>query len=327
MFVSQPGRRLIVNYFNKGFIMRNIYLISAITVLLAACGSQPPAPEQTPAEVKTSTPTDVVVTKPVVNVVPQPTFDAMSVAALKDPRSPLSKRMVYFDLDSYVVKDEFQSTLAAHSKFLAANAKMKMLIQGNSDERGSRIRWQARRSRSSRLVYLTPNTLICSETSHPHELPDDKQHRKCDKNTDRRAAAHLGHARAVAAKAAILPGVSGAVAGVGGRAGHQGAAVVTLGLAGVVEAASGLGLGQRGAQGGSQGQREGGVVVHGVVQKRQGRPAGRRGAKCCWIISSTQNTRDLGYSLTESLKTACPRAKRHQRPRSKPRRLSSTGSA
>ena len=138
MFVSQPGRRLIVNYFNKGFIMRNIYLISAITVLLAACGSQPPAPEQTPAEVKTSTPTDVVVTKPVVNVVPQPTFDAMSVAALKDPRSPLSKRMVYFDLDSYVVKDEFQSTLAAHSKFLAANAKMKMLIQGNSDERGSR---------------------------------------------------------------------------------------------------------------------------------------------------------------------------------------------
>ena len=118
--------------------MRNIYLVSAITVLLAACGSQPPAPEQTPSEVKTSTPTDVVVTKPVVNVVPQPTFDAMSVAALKDPRSPLSKRMVYFDLDSFVVKDEFQSTLAAHSKFLAANAKMKMLIQGNSDERGSR---------------------------------------------------------------------------------------------------------------------------------------------------------------------------------------------
>ena len=117
--------------------MRNIYLVSAITVLLAACGSQPPAPEQTPSDVKTSTPTEVV-TKPVVNVVPQPTFDAMSVAALKDPRSPLSKRMVYFDLDSFVVKDEFQSTLAAHSKFLAANAKMKMLIQGNSDERGSR---------------------------------------------------------------------------------------------------------------------------------------------------------------------------------------------
>jgi peptidoglycan-associated lipoprotein len=45
---------------------------------------------------------------------------------------------VYFDYDSYVVKDEFQALLGAHGKFLAANPKMKMLIQGNADERGSR---------------------------------------------------------------------------------------------------------------------------------------------------------------------------------------------
>ena len=117
--------------------MRKLFLATSTVVFLAACGSQPPAPEQTPANVESRTPCDVVI-KPVVSVVPQTTFDAMSVAALKDPRSPLSKRMVYFDLDSFVVKEEFQSTLAAHSKFLAANAKMKMLIQGNSDERGSR---------------------------------------------------------------------------------------------------------------------------------------------------------------------------------------------
>ena len=117
--------------------MRKLFLATSTVVFLAACGSQPPAPEQTPANVESRTPSDVV-TKPVVSVVPQMTFDAMSAAALKDPRSPLSKRMVYFDLDSFVVKEEFQSTLAAHSKFLAANAKMKMLIQGNSDERGSR---------------------------------------------------------------------------------------------------------------------------------------------------------------------------------------------
>jgi peptidoglycan-associated lipoprotein len=66
------------------------------------------------------------------------TFDPNSIAALKDPRSPLSKRSVYFDYDSYVVKDEFQALLGAHGKFLAANPKMKMLIQGNADERGSR---------------------------------------------------------------------------------------------------------------------------------------------------------------------------------------------
>lgn len=118
--------------------MRHLILASSVVALLSACGSQPPAPEQSPSSVESRTPSDVVVTKPVAKVVPEVTFDAMSVAALKDPRSPLSKRMVYFDLDSYVVKEEYQSLLASHAKFLAANAKMKMLIQGNSDERGSR---------------------------------------------------------------------------------------------------------------------------------------------------------------------------------------------
>jgi peptidoglycan-associated lipoprotein len=39
-------------------------------------------------------------------------FDPNSIAALKDPRSPLSKRSIYFDYDSYVVKDEFQACWA-----------------------------------------------------------------------------------------------------------------------------------------------------------------------------------------------------------------------
>ncbi|MFH1872017.1 MAG: peptidoglycan-associated lipoprotein Pal [Pseudomonadota bacterium] len=113
-------------------------LLSALTLLLAACGSQPPAPEQAASGVESRTPGAVSVeSAPVTQVKPE-TFDAGSIAALKDPRSPLSKRSVYFDYDSYVVKDEFQSLLTAHGKFLSVNQKMKMLIQGNADERGSR---------------------------------------------------------------------------------------------------------------------------------------------------------------------------------------------
>jgi peptidoglycan-associated lipoprotein len=112
--------------------------ISSLTLLLTACGSQPPAPEQNPVGVESRTPGAVKVdTTPVAKVQPD-TFDPNSIAALKDPRSPLSKRSVYFDYDSYVVKDEFQALLTAHGKFLSANPKMKMLIQGNADERGSR---------------------------------------------------------------------------------------------------------------------------------------------------------------------------------------------
>jgi len=112
--------------------------LTALTLLLAACGSQPPAPEQNPAGVESRTPGAIrVETAPITETRPD-TFDPNSIAALKDPRSPLSKRSVYFDYDSYVVKDEFQGLLAAHAKFLGTQPKMKMLIQGNADERGSR---------------------------------------------------------------------------------------------------------------------------------------------------------------------------------------------
>ena len=118
--------------------MRTLTSLSLAALLLAACGSQPPAPEQDPAGVESRKPGAVKVdTPPVVQVKPEQ-FDPNSIAALKDPRSPLSKRSVYFDYDSYVVKDEFQTLLTAHGKFLAGNPKMKMLIQGNADERGSR---------------------------------------------------------------------------------------------------------------------------------------------------------------------------------------------
>jgi peptidoglycan-associated lipoprotein len=101
------------------------------TLLLAACGSQPPAPEQNPADVGDRTPTTV-------GGVKEEPVDMFGVAGLKDPRSPLSKRAIYFDYDQYVVKDEFKSTIEAHSKFLVANPKFEVRIQGNADERGSR---------------------------------------------------------------------------------------------------------------------------------------------------------------------------------------------
>ena len=104
-------------------------------VFLAACSSQPPAPEQTPADLADGKRSAV---DGDVRRVTSEAFDPYSDGALKDPRSPLSKREIFFDYDSYVVKDEYRATLAAHAKYLQANAKRKILIQGNADERGSR---------------------------------------------------------------------------------------------------------------------------------------------------------------------------------------------
>jgi peptidoglycan-associated lipoprotein len=119
------------------FPENNMRLLSVLmaALLLAACSSQPPAPEQDPAGVESRTPrTPGADVKPVQS----DSFDAFSVAGLKDPRSVLSKRSVYFDYDSYIVKDEFRPLVEAHAKFLVANPKFKMLVQGNADERGSR---------------------------------------------------------------------------------------------------------------------------------------------------------------------------------------------
>ena len=48
------------------------------------------------------------------------------------------KRIVLFDFDSFVVKDEYRSTVEAHAKFLQANKSARIALQGHADERGSR---------------------------------------------------------------------------------------------------------------------------------------------------------------------------------------------
>ncbi len=57
---------------------------------------------------------------------------------LKDPSSPLSKRIVYFEFDSYVIKDEYKPMVEAHGRYLQANRNARMTIRGSTDERGSR---------------------------------------------------------------------------------------------------------------------------------------------------------------------------------------------
>ncbi|BDX20958.1 peptidoglycan-associated lipoprotein [Polynucleobacter sp. TUM22923] len=54
-----------------------------------------------------------------------------------DPSSPLFQRSVYFDLNEYTVQTKYQKQLSAHASFLKANAKQKIIIQGNTDERGT----------------------------------------------------------------------------------------------------------------------------------------------------------------------------------------------
>jgi peptidoglycan-associated lipoprotein len=59
-------------------------------------------------------------------------------SALKDPSSILSKRSIYYEFDKFDVKDEYRPLIEAHAKYLRDNPGARMLIQGNTDERGAR---------------------------------------------------------------------------------------------------------------------------------------------------------------------------------------------
>jgi peptidoglycan-associated lipoprotein len=56
-----------------------------------------------------------------------------------DSAGPASvARIIYFDYDSYVIKPDFQNLIEAHARFLKANPSRKVVVEGNTDERGGR---------------------------------------------------------------------------------------------------------------------------------------------------------------------------------------------
>ena len=120
--------------------MRKLLFSVAVLGLLAGCASQE-TKEQPGAKVEEPKPamTDVAKPKPEAGPVAKPAVQKPIVAnPLKDPGNILSKRSVYYDYDSAVVKDEFKPLVTAHSRYLSQNRAAKMTIQGNTDERGSR---------------------------------------------------------------------------------------------------------------------------------------------------------------------------------------------
>jgi peptidoglycan-associated lipoprotein len=55
------------------------------------------------------------------------------------PESPqASQRVIYFDFDSSDIRTEYVDVIAAHGRFLAGNATVRVRLEGHTDERGSR---------------------------------------------------------------------------------------------------------------------------------------------------------------------------------------------
>jgi peptidoglycan-associated lipoprotein len=114
--------------------MRNVKTVAFIVsaaALLSACSStklqETPVVEKTPVA-QTTPPAD---TSRDIRPVETGTVDP-----LNDPKGVLANRSVYFDFDSYTVRDDGKPVVENHSAYLTKNKQRKVLIQGNTDERG-----------------------------------------------------------------------------------------------------------------------------------------------------------------------------------------------
>lgn len=69
---------------------------------------------------------------------PQTTANSSAtVDPLADTNNTLAKRSIYFAFDQSDVKDTDKPVLEAHAKYLSAHTSAKIVLQGNTDERGS----------------------------------------------------------------------------------------------------------------------------------------------------------------------------------------------
>jgi peptidoglycan-associated lipoprotein len=55
-----------------------------------------------------------------------------------DATGPLARKVIYFDFDKSEIKPEFADVVAAHARNLAGHPNLKMKLEGNTDERGTR---------------------------------------------------------------------------------------------------------------------------------------------------------------------------------------------
>jgi peptidoglycan-associated lipoprotein len=119
--------------------MRKWIIAAALVVLAAGCSSTPE---------KTETPIDEKPVTPAATTTPGATTSGATTSGVtgtalptlhKDPNNILSKqRSVYFDYDQFVIKDQYRPMIEAHAKYLQSNRGLKITIQGNTDERGTR---------------------------------------------------------------------------------------------------------------------------------------------------------------------------------------------
>jgi len=119
--------------------MRKWIFVAIVIATLAGCASKGTPEEAAPVEDKggaaATTPGATTAGAGGIGI----SGTATGLAPHKDPANLLSqKRTIYFDYDQDTINDEYKATVEAHAKYLQSNRQLKVILQGNTDERGTR---------------------------------------------------------------------------------------------------------------------------------------------------------------------------------------------
>jgi peptidoglycan-associated lipoprotein len=110
--------------------IKSVALLAMTAAVLSACSST--KLNETPVVEKTPTPAAA----PVADNRDIRPVETGSVDPLNDPKGVLANRSVFFDFDSYAVREDGKPVVENHSGYLTKHKEHKILIQGNTDERG-----------------------------------------------------------------------------------------------------------------------------------------------------------------------------------------------
>jgi len=166
--------------------MKRLTMSVLLISMLAACASEKPA-EVAPAAPAAAT------EAPAAPVTEAPQAVApVAVDALNDANSILAKRSVFFDFDKSAVKEADKPMVQAHGQYLAGHADRKVVVEGNTDERGSseyNLALGNRRAESVKKVLVLSGAKAAqiSTSSFGEEKPRASGHNEAAWSQNRRA--------------------------------------------------------------------------------------------------------------------------------------------
>lgn len=115
------------------------WVLAAAALVLAGCASQTKLDEGAPVETRTPTSvSDAASAAGSASGTPQSKVTPVDLNKQNADALKATPRVIYFDFDSYIVKDQYRDIVELYAKVLSSDRARRLVIEGHTDERGSR---------------------------------------------------------------------------------------------------------------------------------------------------------------------------------------------